>query len=365
MALASRKAVAEAARSSRAHPATTIVLVLVALATTIATFLTAGRAAATEAEILASVEAAGARLIAVTVTEPHPGLSSTAVERLASVGDVDWVLALGPARDVTSTSTGVRANIAARTVLTPLPDLVEIDPGRIPRPGEAVVSEDGVRRLQLEAASGSLTDDGVPRSIVGEFSAGGAVENLERLALVYPDAESSELATLVYVLADDATHVNAIVEAVRAVAGVPIDNLAIETSEQIIELGNAASGSIGSLGRQLSAGAIAAGAILSALTVTLALLSRRRDIGRRRALGASRSAIVALALLETSMPIIVGAAGGTLVGGLAVVALSGSPPPLAFAAAAPALIAIISIASSVPPALRAAWQDPLRILRVP
>src|SRR5690606_12664064 len=167
-------AIRESARNARAHRATTIMLVLVTVAMTTATFLTAGRAAAAEQEVLRSVDAAGPRLVEVTITEPSPGVSRTILDRFTKIDNVEWVLGLGPARDVRSSATGGRINVAARDILSPLPSEVTVDPGRYPRPGEAIIGTETQQKLQLLHPSGALLDGGMPRTVVGAFSASGS-----------------------------------------------------------------------------------------------------------------------------------------------------------------------------------------------
>lgn len=359
------KLLLEAARNARAHSGTTIVLALVAAAMMLATLLTAGRAAATEAEIVSSVDGAGSRLIEVTITEPSPGLNSSAVSRVLSLDNVEWVLALGPARDVRSIQLASRINVAARTLLTDLPPGVDVTAGRAPQAGEAIVTSDAQRRLQLEYPVGAISDGAHTYSVVGSFEATGLIDTLGRLVLTGVNPEVPEHATLIYVLADQANNVAGIVDAIRAVADVPAEYVVVKTSDTLIELGNVVNGSIGELSRQLAAGAIIAGVVLVALTMTLALTSRRRDFGRRRALGATRSALVALVLLEVGVPVIIGALVGLgAMVGLAVGFGVAIPPP-AFIAAAFGLTCIAGLVAAIPPTVWAARQDPLKILRVP
>ena len=365
MSLPLSAAVREAVQSARAHRGTTIVLALVAMAMVAVTFFTAGRAAAAEAEIASQVDAAGPRLVTATVLEPSPGLLSDAVARIAAIPEAEWVLALGEARDVRSTAAGERVNVAARALLTPLPGLVTIEPGRTPRRGEAIIGTKTQQRLQLIEPSGSLLDGSVARPVVGRFSAEGVVGDLERLVLVAPLPGEIARATLVYVLASDASAVPSIEKQIKAPAGVPDEPIAIETAPELIELGVAVSGTIGALGRQLAIGAIAVGMVLAALTMTLALNNRRRDFGRRRALGSSRTALLGLTLLEAGIPILLGTVVGAGLSAFGVLLLVGSVPPIEFVLAASALVMIAGVAAAVPPAAIASAQDPLRILRVP
>lgn len=360
-------AIREAARNARAHRATTIMLVLVTVAMTTTTFLTAGRAAAAEQEVLRSVDAAGPRLIEVTITEPSPGVTRTTLDRFTKINNVEWVLGLGPARDVRSSATGGRINVAARDILSPLPPEVTIDPGRYLRPGEAIIGAETQQRLQMLYPSGALLDDGMPRAVVGAFSASGSIESLDRLVLIQPQANATDrYATLIYLLADDAQNVESIVRQVRVLAGVnPTDSVAVQTSPELVELAAVLAGEVGGLSRQLEIGAILVGIVLVALTMTLALNARRKDFGRRRALGASRSALISLTLLEAAIPVLAGVLIGTAVGLTAVVLWVGVLPPVSFIVAAAVLISLAGTAAAIPPAAMAAIQDPVRILRVP
>lgn len=367
MGLTARKAVSEAAKSSLAHRATSFVLLLVTLAMTVTVFLTAGRAAAAEAQILASVDNAGPRLISVNIADPSPGVDQAGLDRLASMDGIEWVLGLGAARDVRSGLGGQRINVAAREILTPLPDLVTMDLGREPRGGEAIVSAKTQKRLQLVEPAGWLVDDGQQRAVVGRFSSSGVIADLERLVLIAPTAgEESPHATLIYILASDALGVDAVVRQVRALAGVfPADALSVKTSDALVALSGVLTGQVGSFSRQLALGVVAVGMVLLALTMTLALNSRRRDFGRRRALGASRSALVAVALVEAAFAVTIGAVLGAGAGTVAVLALIGTLPPGGFLIAATVLITLVGVAAAVPPSAIVAWQDPVKTLRVP
>ncbi|MDQ3276010.1 MAG: hypothetical protein M3Q39_13540, partial [Actinomycetota bacterium] len=115
----------------------------------------------------------------------------------------------------------------------------------------------------------------------------------------------------------------------------------------------------------LMLGVLAAGLLLVALTLIGAVSQRRRDFGRRRALGASRSTVVTLVLLQTSAAALVGVAAGALAGLLLVNRLAGSLPSPGFTFGVVVLTMLTALLAAVPPAVLAAYRDPVRILRVP
>lgn len=365
MAPSARKAGREAWASAWAHRGTTIVLAVIACAVTIVVLLTAGRAAAVEQQVLAEVEATKPRLIMVTIMDTHPGIRQDAIDRVSEVQGSEWTLALGPPIDVRNGASGTGSAIAQRELLTALPPEVVIEPGRSPEPGEAIVGRSAQDRLAMAYPSGTVVNNEHYTSVIGGFTSSGALDDLERLSLVVPEPYTNARATLLYVLADDAGNVQDVSDAIIAVIGVSEDQVQISTADELIALGEVVSGTVGSFGRQIALGTVAAGMVLIGLAMTLALVSRRRDFGRRRALGASRSALIALTLMEAGIPVVLGAVAGTVLGAIGIAVLAGAAPPLLFIAGAFVLIAVTGTASAVVPAVIAARRDPLRILRVP
>lgn len=369
MSLPANRALPEAFRNAAAHRGTTIVLALVSAAMVITTLLTAGRSAAAERDVLESVEQAKPRLITVTVAEPSPGIDSAGIERLHHLAGTEWTLALGPARDTRSTATGIRGNIAARDLLTPLPPEVTLTHGRLPGPGEAIIGPGPQQRLQLIQPAGAVDTGTSTSPIVGAFTSTGAIDDLERLILTQPatspTTQTATYSTLLYVLATHATDVPALADQIRALAGVEPDLLTIDTSPELIQLQSVLTGQLGALSRQMALGALLVGLVLVALTMTLALNSRRRDYGRRRALGASRSALLSLTLLEAAAAVAAGTLLGAITGTLIVTQLTGTTPPPLFITAAATLTLITGTTAAIPPAWLAAIRDPMLILRVP
>ena len=111
--------------------------------------------------------------------------------------------------------------------------------------------------------------------------------------------------------------------------------------------------------------------LLSAVLVLVAALqygritSLTRDIGRRRALGASRSLIVAQVLTNGLITGLLGSALGAATGLALIHTLVGGLPGMEFTLATIVLITLASVAAAILPGIRAARLDPVRILRVP
>lgn len=117
-------------------------------------------------------------------------------------------------------------------------------------------------------------------------------------------------------------------------------------------------------GRSLFIGVLLAGAVLVAIVTLTDVLVRRADLGRRRALGATRGTIISLVLLRSMIAALVGVIVG--VGASAVLTnRMETMPPTSFMIGVGILSIIAAIASSIPPAIYAANRDPVAVLRTP
>lgn len=361
-----------------AQPVATATAALVVAAVCLVVLLTTGRSAATEREVIASIDSVGARLVTVTDTRGTAGIAPSAVADVAALAGVEWAFGLGPASDAHNAGLpAVGVGVPMRALVGELPSTVELVAGRgATGPGEAVVGSGAFARLRMGDAVGTATDGALRVGVVGQVRAGGALAFLDDLVLYRPgdhrpaagstgDAQAQSV-RFVYVLVDDAAAAPGVADAITAVLRAH-DPTAVEvsTSEGVLRLREVVAGSLGVGSRQLMAGVLGGGLVLVTITVLGAVAGRRRDFGRRRALGASRSAIVVLVLAQTAIAATAGAALGTGAGLVAVELLTGSLPAPAFTAGVATLAVLVALLGSLPPALAAASRDPVRILRVP
>lgn len=125
------------------------------------------------------------------------------------------------------------------------------------------------------------------------------------------------------------------------------------------------------LGRAAAVAALGS-ALVSGLLASIRVGQRRAELGMLRAMGATRGYLVALTLGETAAL----ALGGSLIGGLLaagalwlipatgeVLRHLGIAVVLSLVVLAAAAITLLSSAASLPPALQAAWLDPLEAVR--
>lgn len=361
--------VRDAVLAARAQIVSTVTLVLVLATVCFAILVTTGQAAANEARIVGEIDSAGTRLVTVFDNAGDAQILPTAPGTLAGLSDVDWVLGLGDAVDVTNAALGA-GRAASRPIVGELPGEVTVVQGRAPRPGEAVAGIDTLTALNLGPGLGRLrpvdAPDGEPTGVVGVFEATGPLAFLNEVVLVATAPQDLDTLRYVYVMATDVGVVERL-ESVLATStpAADLNRLTVETPHGAIALRDVIAGRIGAASRQLMGVVMGIGAVIIAVTVLSAVISRRRDFGRRRALGATRSALVATLLVQSAVGAVIGIGLGTAAGLVTLATTTGSLPTWQFITGVAGLTLLLTLATAAPIATYAAYRDPLRILRVP
>lgn len=185
--------------------------------------LTTGRTVATEQAVLRSFDSLDTRTVTL-VAEPRAALDSSFLARVAGIDQVSL-------RDRGS------------------------HPARVPGGGEN-------RGSRLPTQHGAL--------------------------ILVPEVVAGDEPVTIVVVADDANHVGSVVAALRAVLGVADpSSVSIATSDNVAALRSVVEGELGAQSRQLVLLVFGATAALVSLILFGLVLLRRRDFGRRRALGAN------------------------------------------------------------------------------
>lgn len=358
----------ESARVARSQPVASAITVLIVAAVCGVILSTTGQTVQAEQEVLARIDDAGTRSITISDTQGSAGIQPDAVDRIAALSPVEWVVGLGPAFDGRNAGIGRGGQPAAiRAVYGILPGVVDTTTWDR-APGTALVGLEAQVTLGFSVPVGGLrTSDGGTVAVVGAFTAGEPLEFLNRSLIAAPDsAAADQVVRTIYVLAGRPEDVEVLAQAVLAVLD-PEDltSVGIETSAALAEVRAAVEGELGRFGRSLVVLVLGVGLLLAGLNVYGAVTTRRRDFGRRRALGATRGAIVMLVVTQTAIVAALGATAGTLVGSRLIDRWTGSGPDSSFALAIATLATLAAVMSAVPPALVAAFRDPVRILRVP
>lgn len=343
----------------------TLVVMGLAASMVLAVLMTVGRAVVLEQAVQARTGTPEGRTIVVTDTSASGLIRPEIVRALARVGGIERVVASTTPVDAVNLHLGVGSDaIPVWGVNGNIRDVATLRSGRWPEPGEALVSEEALQAVGMAGPAGALLRrDGQEIPIVGTYDArspfmeieAGAVQRLgededglRRLHIVAVDVRDIDPITVVAISLFD-----------RSSAG----ELRVERSTALIELQELLAGDISSFRRELVGGVLLAGMFLVGMVLLAEVLSRRRDLGRQRALGARRSTVILLLVARTGFAAALGSTIG-LVSGLSYVALTtGELPAPSFVTGLFALSILAPVLGSIVPALWAAQRDPVLELR--
>lgn len=361
-----RGLLAEALQMGLSQPVATTVTAVIVAAVCGVIVSTTGQTVAIERDVLGRIDDAGTRTIVIEDVEGRAGFDGDTVSRIEALKGVEWAIGFGVARDVRPAGLDGARPVPMRGFVGRLPPPVTLTPWGL-QPGTALAGVDAIGALGFATAAGPVEPvaaDEPALGVVGWLRADAPLEFLNRALLTVADPD--ELVVRIIVLAGSAEQVPQLTQAIEAVLN-PADptSVAVQTSDALVAVRAAVRGELGTWGRSLVTLVLGAGLVLSALNVFGAVTTRRRDFGRRRALGASRLDIIVLITFQTVATAIVGALVGTGVGMLVVQWLLGTAPTLDFAVAVAFLAVLATVLAALPPAAIAAYRDPVRVLRVP
>lgn len=357
----------EGIAAATTQPVATAVAALITAAVCTAILATTGQSAAAEARVLSQIDHAGARTLVFTDPTGRAGLVAAGLDAVAALAGVEWVTGVGPVTDIRTDAVGRAGQpVPARPIYTDLPPAITVIHGRAPAPGEAVAGTDAITALGLADGAGTISGAGYTGPIVATFTATDPLTGFDTGVLTLTEPNPDRPMRTVHVVAASIDDVATLEDAVPALLTMtdPFE-LVTESPAQLVDLQRVVAGELGESSRQLMLLVLAVGLVLIAVTLYGATANRRRDFGRRRALGASRTAIVTLVLTQTSLAALAGALLGTGAGLAIVQTLEGTQPAWTFTTGVATLTVLTALAAAIPPALAAATRDPVRILRVP
>ena len=356
----------EAFASAASQPVASLLTLVIVAGMCGSVVLTTGKTVGAEQAILGSIDDAGTRSIIIRA-QPDSGLDSSVLSRMEGVEGISWAGAFGPAVDVRNSAFPGGALTPLRLGWSSDLSTLGIQPinGSLER--SAWASDMALSQLGMPVAAGSVhSGDGVDFSIVGGFEVPDYLASLEPAVVSpRPRAQPGDVA-IVVVIADSPELVAPVSAAVLSILGV-VDpaKITVTTSERLASLRALVEGQLGAFGRGLIFAISGVSAALVAAVLYGLVTLRRKDFGRRRALGASRALIVTLLLWQSALIAVAGSMLGIIASSL-VLAASGDPlPDLAFLVAVGVLAIAVAVVAAVIPGITAARREPIRELRVP
>lgn len=341
-----------------------LAIVVISGGVVMTTLATAGQVVSAERSVLARIDDADVSTIHVIDDQGTAGLDASSVQLIESLSSVAWAVGLGPIQDVRPAGLPGADPVPARNVVGASPALrFALPTGQEPI---AFVGAASGGQLGLAEASGAVeVSNGVQVPVVGPFSVADPLSTLDDTVLV-TDPSWTGPVRRIFVQVDRPEDVIVTAGAIAAsLGGADGQRARVEVAEDLALVRAAVRGELGGAGRATVLQALGAGLVLAALTIYAGLQGRRKDFGRRRALGASRWQLTAIVLLQVLVAAIPGAALGAIAGVIAVTAISGTDPGWQYPVAVVLLTLVAMTAAAAVPAVTAAWQDPVSALRVP
>lgn len=347
-----------------------VVTLMVVAGSTWTVLATAGRSAAAQEAVLSQVDAQGTRTIVVQAKGSQPGMTTTTVDCLTRLDAVEAVIGLGPVTDATAAALPAGQRIGVRLGYGRISGADLFQPSETPGVRTAWASPASAQVAGMPVGAGTIRlIDGEDLLVTRSLQVPAFLRELEPLTLVPADRSTQRapqpVATIV-VLARTPQDVSAVAGAVRAMlVDVPPDGATVQSSVAMADLRAAIGGELTRQSRGVVLGLLAAVTAATLLNVWGMVLLRRKDFGRRRALGATRLTIVLLVVLQVLLVAVVGAVAGALAG-TGWLAFNGEArPALGYTAALCVALVSAAAAAAAVPAAYAARRDPIAELRVP
>jgi putative ABC transport system permease protein len=358
-----RSVLAEALASARAQRVPSLLVATLVAAMCLSTVLTVGRSAAAQAQVAVRLESAGSRELQIIDARDHQFLTPLVVGQVRSLSTVERAVGLGVPHDVVNAALGRGgAQVTAWTANGDLADLVTLAAGRWPGPGEAMVSVAAQRTLGMAVPVGAvIAENGTVSAVVGSYRVRSPFGDLDGVLVADPTSSAHALR----VVAVDAASAPVTQQAVLAVlARADLSELSVTSPVTLADVQSDVAGDLSSFGHGLLLLVLGVGALLVSVVVFADTLVRRSDLGRRRALGATRAFLIVMVVLRTAAAAVAGAV--VVLAVTVVLTRAGSlDVPASFVGGTTILAVLAGSAASMPPAVIAAWQDPVRVLRTP
>lgn len=356
----------EAMHSMWSAKVPTALIVMVVAAMCFASLVTVGKSAAAAVSVAQRMEQAGARRLTIIDGRTSGFINARTLRSVQHLNTVDNANALAEPVDVVNGHIGRGAPpVSLWPVIGELSNTVSITRGRLPRAGEAIVSTKQLATLGLTEPVGYLTTlDGLRHySVVGAFTPRPPFDDLSDGAVTpaSPHDSGRELRATISTITATQPTVTAIIGILNPTE---IKGVEVDSPTQLADTARELDAQLRGYGRSLLLLILAVGGFFVAAVVLADVLISRKDLGRRRTLGASRADLAALVTLRAALTAALGAAVGC--------AFSwgfnlgtGSFAPLNFTIAIGILASLTASIAAFLPAAYAARRDPVAVMRTP
>lgn len=360
-----RDFLSEVVASLRSQPVVSVLTTLVISSLMFTVLMTAGRAFAAEQEVLASIDDVGTRTIQVFAPDAA-GVRSEVLDRIAHIAEVEWAAAFSAAIDAHNARIADGTRVPARYIYSD--QLAELGIHGNPQTGAtAYLSKEAFQLLGFIDWGGEIIlTNGASATIGGRIDTPDFLHGFEPVIFIPAPSDSSARINVLLVVADTPDSVAPVTSAVLSVlAADDATNITVETSESLAQLRGVIQTQLAGSFRSLILALLTVMTVLVAVILFGFVVIRRKDFGRRRALGATQGFIIALILAQTSLLAVIGLALGVAAAVVLALVTQNPVPNLVFVAAVGILALAAALLAALAPALVASRREPIRELRVP
>lgn len=359
---------AEIIRSARAKMTSAVLIALVTGGALAIIVTTVERGSALSSDVQRELDSAESRTITVRAS-PEDGLATRMVRQLSNVAGVSRAVALGPSTDVTNGSLPGGPQTSMRRLWAGQWKSLGVSP---PVCGAAVPIAFGTRealaRLGIDSIGTStvVTQDGV-RLPVRVIDRGRTATLPSDDSLVIPSCiREGDAVSEIDVTVRSVAGVRPVLTLVKSVlpkASPPSLTVSSHEAEAASALTVTRALDLDSR-RGLVASLLGAGALVAVIQTAVVAL-RRRDFGRRRAIGATRGVVVALVVGEAVVTSSAGCLASIATTSVLWERIHGTTPSLVLSAALATLMIATASSFAVLPAVLASRVDPAFEMRSP
>ncbi len=356
----------EIVASVRAQRVASVVTLLLMAAASTTVIVTAGRNAGAEQAVLAQIDAAGTRSLTVRAKGAQAGFTADVVTRLAGYDVIESVTGFGPVTDVTAAAIPQGTRVGLLAAYGTIGTLNLSDQPSVAGLRQAWATPAAAEALGMPHGRGSVRPaDGAEYLLTATLDLPEHLRAMDPIVIEPRTADATPISSIV-VTANSPQDLPLVERLVGDVlADVPRDGLTVESSQSLADLRAVIGGELTRQSRGVVLGVLAGAAGTTLVTIWSLVLMRRRDFGRRRALGATRPIITTLVIGQVLIPATTGALLGAATG-LALLAVGKHPLPApGYIAAVVVVFTLAATLAATAPALWASRRDPLTELRVP
>lgn len=359
----------EAWVSAIRQPVASIISVIIIAGMCAAVLLTTGRTVGAEQDVLSSIDSAGTRSIIVRA-EAGAGLDTSVLDRLKNLDGIEWTGAFSSAVDAQNIAFPGGNRVPVREAFSSSLAVFGTKSSSSTAELQALASAQALEELGMAGPAGAVStvNDRAEYSVTGQLEVPTFLRFLEPLVVIpHPiDGTSPTSVSVLVVIADRPDLVRPLSLAVQSLLAVDDSTkVRLQTSEDLASLRALVEGQLGSFGRELVLVIFAITAVLVAAILYGLVMLRRKDFGRRRALGATRGLIIVLLLTQMLMLGAVGAVVGCATSAVVLLGSGDPQPPFIFYLAVAVLATATGLLAASAPAIAASRRDPLKELRVP